>query len=404
MSAANPRRAFSTFELVAWVAALMALNALSIDIMLPALPDIGREFTLSNDNDRQFIVTLYLAVFGVSQLIYGPLADAFGRRVVLLSAFGVYIAGSALCVFATSFELLLAARALQGLGAGATRVISVTVVRDLTEGRRMAQIMSTAMTVFMLAPIVAPSLGQLILFAGPWRLIFGVMLVFAIGVFIWTWVRLPETLRPETTTPFQPRAIARVYFQALRQRLFAGYLIASMFASAALMAYITASEQIYVEVFDIGAAFPLAFAIVAIAISVGTFVNSRVVMRLGMRRLSHTALLYFIIFGALLALAAASGFANFWVFLLLLCITFGTFGLIVGNFNALAMEPMGRTAGSASALYGALTGIGSAGIATLIAHQFDGTILPFTIGLVLAGLACLAAVLWTERGRLFSET
>lgn len=404
MREAAPARALPLWELVAMTAALSALNALSIDIMLPALPDIGAEFALTNANDRQFIVTLYLGVFGASQLIYGPLADAFGRRVVLLTAIGVYILGTALCVFAPSFELLLAARALQGLGAGATRVVSMSVVRDLTDGRRMAQVLSMAMTVFMIAPIVAPSIGQLILFAGPWRWIFGAMLLIALFVFVWMFLRLPETLRPETTTPFRAKAIAHSYGAALRQRQFVGYLIATLFISGGLMGYVTASEQLFVEVYNIGAAFPFAFAAVAIALAAGTFTNSRLVVRLGMRNIAHRALLVFIGMGVVLSAIIAAGLASFWVFIALLCATLGTFGLIAGNFNALAMEPMGRTAGSAAALYGALTGMGSAGIATLIAQQFNGTALPFALGLVCAGLACLLAVWWTERGRLFSAT
>ena len=186
----------STAELVAMVAGLSALNALAIDIMLPALPDIGRDFALANDNDRQLVVVSYVALFGVSQLVYGPLADAFGRRSVLIYALGIFIAGSVLCVIAPSFELFLAARALQGVGAAATRVIATAVVRDLTEGRRMAQVMSMAMTVFMIVPIIAPGLGQLILFAAPWRWIFGALLIYALVILGWTLVRLPETLKP----------------------------------------------------------------------------------------------------------------------------------------------------------------------------------------------------------------
>jgi len=168
------------------------------------------------------------------------------------------------------------------------------------------------------------------------------------------------------------------------------------------MGYITASEQLYVEVYHLGAAFPFAFAAVAIVMTCSTFANSRIVMRLGMRRIAQTALLAMIGFAALLAAAVAAGVASFWVFLALLSLTLGMFGFIGGNFNALAMEPMGRTAGSAAALYGAITGMGSAALATLIAHQFDGTALPFALGVIAAGLMCLLAVLWTERGRLFN--
>jgi len=190
------------------VASLSALNALSIDIMLPALPDIGEAFGLGHANDRQLVVTVYVAVFGVAQLVYGPLADAFGRRSVLLYALGIFVIGSVLCVIAPNFRLFLAARALQGVGAAATRTISAAVVRDLTEGRRMAQVMSLAMTLFMIVPIAAPGLGQLVLFIAPWRWIFAALLTYAVLVLVWMFARLPETLRENHRIEFRPRAVA----------------------------------------------------------------------------------------------------------------------------------------------------------------------------------------------------
>ena len=399
----QPQRAqsLSTAELVAMVAALSALNALAIDIMLPALPDIGRAFELTNANDRQLVVVCYVALFGVSQLVYGPLADAYGRRSVLIYALGLYIAGSVLCVLAPNFELFLAARALQGMGAAATRVIATAVVRDLTEGRRMAQVMSMAMTLFMIVPIIAPGIGQLILLAAPWRWIFGTLLIYALAILAWALLRLPETLKPAHRRPFRPRAIATGYLDVLRQRQTVGYMIATAFVTACLFGYITSSEQLFVDVYGLGPAFPLAFAAVAIAISGGTYLNSRLVVRHGMRRLSHTMIILFTLCAGLLAAFAAAGAATFWLFIGLVALTFAMFGLIASNFNALAMEPVAHVAGSASALYGAVTASGGALLGGLIARAFDGTPTPFAVGLVLSGLAAVAAVAVTERGRLF---
>ena len=388
-------------ELVAMVAALSALNALAIDIMLPALPGIGRDFGLANDNDRQLVVVAYVALFGVAQLVYGPLADAFGRRSVLIYALGIYIAGSVLCVIAPNFELFLAARALQGLGAAATRVIATAVVRDLTEGRRMAQVMSMAMTVFMIVPIIAPGIGQLILFVAPWRWIFGALLIYALIVLAWTFIRLPETLKLEHRIQFRPRAIAASYLAVLRERQTVGYMIASMFLTAGLFGYITSSEQLFVDVYDLGAAFPLVFGSIAIVISLGTYLNSRLVVGLGMRRLSHTMAIAFTLCAALLAALAMLGAAPLVVFAPLLALTFSVFGLISSNFNALAMEPVGRVAGSASALFGAVTASGGALLGGLIARAFDGSPAPFAIGIALSGAAIVVTVALTERGRLF---
>ena len=401
-AATTPARSLSVPELVAMVAALSALNALSIDIMLPALPLMGADFGLTTDNDRQLIVISYVALFGVSQLVYGPLADAFGRRSVLIYALGVYVAGSVLCVLAPSFELFLAARLLQGAGAAATRVIAVAVVRDLTEGRRMAQIMSMAMTAFMVVPIIAPGIGQLILFVAPWRWIFGVLLIYSLLVLAWTLIRLPETLRPENRTPFNPKAIIAAYAAVLRERQTVGYMIATSFITGCLFGYITSSEQLFVDVYGLGPAFPLAFGSIAIAISCGTFLNSRLVIRHGMRRLSHAMIIGLTVTATILAALAQLGLATFWVFTGLLALAFAMFGLIASNFNAIAMEPVGRVAGSASAIYGAVTATGGSIVGALIGRAFDGTVIPFAIGLAAAGALTLAAVLWTERGRLFA--
>ena len=385
------------------VAALSALNALSIDVMLPALPAIGRDFSLTADNDRQLVIVAYVALFGVSQLVYGPLADAFGRRGVLNWALGIFIVGSVLCVVAPSFELFLLARALQGVGAAATRVIATAVVRDLTQGRRMAQVMSMAMTVFMIVPIVAPGVGQLILLIAPWRWIFGALLIYAAVILLWTLFRLPETLSPENKRPFRPREIAAGYLAVLRERQTIGYMLATTFMTSCLFSYITSSQQIFVDVFDLGAAFPVAFASIAVAISFGTFLNSRIVMLHGMRSISHVMTLAFTALGATIALVAALGLADFWVFFALLALTFSFFGLVTSNYNALAMEPVGHIAGSGSALFGAVSATGGAVLGGLIARAFDGTVLPFALGLALAGGAALITILWTERGRFASR-
>lgn len=399
--AAPPARTLSTPELVAMVAALSALNALAIDIMLPALPLIGAAFQVTSDNDRQLVVVCYIALFGVSQLVYGPLADAYGRRKVLLVALGIYLVGSVLCVIAPTFGLFLAARAMQGVGAAASRVIATAVVRDMTEGRRMAQVMSMAMTVFMIVPIVAPGIGQLILFVAPWRWIFGALLLYALIVLAWALLRLPETLKPEYRVPFNPSAIVKTYASILRERQTVGYMIASTFITAGLFGYITSSEQLFVDVYHLGPAFPIAFGSVAIAISIGNFLNSRLVIRQGMRRLSHSMTILFTLLGALIAALAFTGALSFWLFTALLSVTFGAFGMIASNYSALAMEPVGRVAGSGSALFGAVTASGGALLGAVIGRAFDGTAAPFAAGLATIGVLALVSVWITERGKLF---
>lgn len=398
------RAALSTFELVAMVATLSALNALGIDIMLPALPEIGRDFAIGHENDRQLVVVIYLASFGLAQLVYGPLTDAFGRRGVLLAALGIFVAGSLLCVVAPTFEIFLAARALQGVGSAATRVIAVAVVRDLMDGRRMAQIMSMAMTIFMVVPIVAPTLGQLILLAAPWRWIFGALLLYTLAIAAWAFFRLPETLAPENRRPFALGAIISGYWSVISNRQVLGYTLASIFLTGALFGYVASSEQLFVEVYDLGPWFAAAFAAVAIAISIGTFLNARLVMRYGMRRLSYVMTIAFAGIAISHVAFIALGWTSLPVFMLMLALTFCTFGLISSNFGALAMDPVGHIAGSASALFGAATATGGALIGGIIGRAYDGTTGPFAISVVIAALVTIATLLWLERGQILPRS
>lgn len=385
------------------VAALSALNAFAIDIMLPAFPYISAAFALTNANDSQLVIVAYVAAFGVAQLVYGPLADAFGRRSVLIWALLIFAAGSLICTLAPSFELLLAARVLQGLGAAATRVISTAVVRDLTSGRAMARVMSLAMSLFMIVPILAPGIGQLILLVSPWRTIFGVLLCYILIILAWAYVRLPETLPREARTSFKLPAIMGAYATVLRNRVTIGYTVASTLMAGALFGYIATSQQIFVDVYRLGAMFPFAFASVAVMITCGTLVNSRLVMRLGMRRISHAMTCWFTAIACIHYAIAAASTPPFWQFLSLLALSIGAFGMIAGNFNALAMEPMGANAGAAAAVYGASTSAGGGLIGGLVAYQFDGTPAPFLAGVALLGALTLIAILVIERGRLFGD-
>ncbi len=396
-------RTLATWELVGLVASLSALNALGVDVMLPALPEIGRDFALAEDNSRQLVVVVYIIAFGIGQFFYGPLSDAIGRRGVLVGALGLYIGGSALCVAAPSFEWFLAARVLQGFGAAATRVVSFAVVRDLTSGRRMAQIVSAAMSVFMLVPILAPGIGQLILFVAPWRWLFGVLLIYALVVLAWAMLRLPETLPPEKRSPFRLRAIAASYAVVLRDRQCVGYTLAATLVTGGMFGYVASCEQIFVETYDLGAAFPLAFAAIAICMSASSYFNARWVMRYGMRRLSQAATIWLVGMASVHALWMATAGVALPLFLVLLALTFAVFGMLTGNFNALSLERMGARAGTAQALFGAVTAFGGGVIGAAIARQYDGTALPFLIGLSLLGAATLLVLTWIERGRLFQE-
>lgn len=378
----------------------MGLNALSIDIMLPALSEIGEALNRPG-NDAQLIVTVYVFGFGLAQLVYGPLADALGRRVVLLSALAAFVAATVACVFAKDFTGLLVARGLQGVAAAATRVVAVAAVRDLVSGRRMAEIMSFAMMVFMAAPIFAPALGQLILFAADWRWIFGALVLGGAVLAVWMHVRLPETLRPENRIPLAPRSAALNYWLAAKNRVSLGYILASALIFGALFAFIATSEQVIAGLYGLENWFALAFAGVAIGLAAANVVNARIVGRLGMRRVSHGALAAFIVISGLHTLISLGGAPPFWLFYILLGSGMVMFAMMGANFSALMMEPAGARAGTAAALYGAVTSVSGAVLGSLIGRAYDGSVTPILAGMTLLGVLALIVVWITERGRLF---
>jgi len=390
-------------EFVCMIAMMMALNAMAIDAMLPALPDIGESLGVIDDNSRQWVVTAYLLGFGSAQIIYGPIADRFGRKPVLLIGVGIYVIFSLLAVFASTFETLILARIGQGLGSAATRVLAVSIVRDRYQGRTMARVMSLSFLVFLGAPIIAPSIGQLILLFGQWREIFGVLAFAGIVLMVWTTLRLPETLRPENRMPIRPARIAEAFRQVLTSRIGMGYTLAMTAITGALFGFINSSQQIFYDVFDAPHLFTSVFAFIAAGVAVAALLNARFVERLGSRLIGHSALLGFIGFGILHSVVVLSGHETLWTFALLQAGTMFCFGLLAGNFGAMAMQPMGHIAGTASSVQGCIsTLIGSlAGFA--IGQQFNGTAAPMVLGITAMGLIALAAVLFAERGRLFQS-
>ena len=388
-------------EFVALIAMMMALNALAIDAMLPALPAIGDALGVVRENSRQWIITAYLLGFGVAQLIYGPLADRYGRKPVLMAGLSLYVLFSVLAAFATSFELLIAARVGTGLGAAALRVLAVSIVRDRYSGRTMARVMSLSFLVFLGVPIVAPTLGQLVLTVAPWPWIFGVLALAGGAFMIWAAIRLPETLHPENRMPIRVGRIAAAFREAVTHRQAIGYTLAMTCITGALFGFINSSQQIFFDVFEAPGLFTTVFALVAGGIAVASLLNARLVEKLGSRLISHTALIGFIVMAAIHSAVALSGHETVWTFAVLQGLTMFCFGLIVGNFGSMAMEPMGHIAGTASSAQGFISTTVGSSLGFLIGQQFDGSVAPMALGMAGMGLGALLFVLIAERGRLF---
>ncbi|WP_460450221.1 multidrug effflux MFS transporter [Alsobacter sp. SYSU BS001988] len=395
----HPGMGFRQF--VALTAAMMATNALAVDAMLPALPAMGDTLGIQNPNDRQWIVTIYLLGFGAAQLIYGTLADRYGRKPVLMAGFVIYVLGSVLAVFTSSFEIILLARVIQGIGAAATRVLAVSIVRDCYSGRTMARVMSLAFIVFLGVPIIAPSLGQAIMWFTPWQGIFGLLAAFGMAVALWSAIRLPETLHPEDRKPISFAAVTASFRIILGNRIAMGYILAMTFVLGGLFGFINSAQQVFAEAFHAAHLFTTVFALVAVFIALASLLNSRIVGAVGTRRVSHVALLAYIAFTSLHAAVALAGHESLWTFAALQSCTMFAFGLIGPNFGAMAMEPLGHVAGTASSVQGFITTIGGALIGFFIGQRFNGTVAPLTLGFSGCGVLALVCVLYAEKGRLF---
>jgi MFS transporter, DHA1 family, multidrug resistance protein len=389
------------WEFIALAAALMALNALAIDIMLPGLQQIGASLGVADENARQYVISAYFGGLAFALLGYGPASDRFGRRGPLLFGLSIYVIAAFAAAFAPNFETLLALRFIQGVGAASTRVIAVSMVRDRFGGRAMAEIMSLIFMVFMIIPVVAPSIGQLVMLFAEWHMIFVCMGAIALVIVIWAAVRLPETLHPEDRRPFTVASIWQAFGIVLSNRISLWYTLASTTIFGALFGFINSAQQVYVGIYGLGVWFPVLFAAIAGMMAVSSFLNSRLVGRFGMRRLSHGAVIGFLTVSTIWFIWSLYGQVPLVGFVLLFAAAMFQFGWIGSNFNALAMEPLGHIAGSASSVQGFLQTLGGGVVGAAIGQSFDGTTTPLAAGFCGVAAVGLIMVLIAEKGKLF---
>lgn len=387
-------------ELVTLMALLMSLQAFGIDSMLPALDDIAGELG-ANGNDQQYVIGAYFLGSGIGAFFPGAFADRFGRRPVLFFGLIAYALLSLACVFVTNFEVMLGIRLMQGIACSGLSIVPTAIIRDRVGGDEMARVMSLVIMVFLAVPILAPGIGQLILMFAEWRAIFGLMVALALVVTIWVWLRLPESLTEENTQDLDIGTILRNMGKSLSNRVSLGYVVGSSLVFGSLFGFLMSSEQLIRVTFSMGDYFALIFGGAVFGMVISSFTNSRIVERFGARRVSHTALLGFLVVSALQVLSASQESQPLWQFVALLALNMTALGFVGANFSSIAMQPFEQIAGAASSAHASLRMITGAVLGSLIGQAFDGTALP--LGLAMTASACLALVLvlYSERGKLF---
>ncbi|MBT2186523.1 multidrug effflux MFS transporter [Sphingobium nicotianae] len=390
-------------EFVALMASIMALNALAIDAMLPAFPAIRAALHVTNPNNMQYMISTYMMANAVGSLVAGPLSDRFGRRPMLLLSIAFSAIGGLASGISPTYEILLTMRAVHGFFAAGLGVLAVSVIRDRFAGDQMARLMSLIIIVFMLVPVLAPSIGQLVLEVASWRKIFHVLAVAAAMVFTWAWFRLPETLHAEYRQPIAIPTIARNWLSCLTDRQGVGYMLGASLMMGGMFGFLNSSQQIFYDVFHAADVFPIAFACVAGSMGLANFSNSRIVERFGARRVSHTALLGFITLSLLQLLASRLHPEPLVLFVALVAINMGMVGFTGSNFGSIAMEPFGRIAGSAASFQSFARMALATAIGAMTGQRFDGTTGPLAQGFFVTGLIALGFILWAEKGKLFTR-
>jgi DHA1 family bicyclomycin/chloramphenicol resistance-like MFS transporter len=380
----------------------MALGALGIDLMLPAFDAMRADLGLAADSNAiAATITTYFIGLALGTLIYGPLADRFGRRPALFTGFAIYAVGALASALAPSLEVLLFTRFVWGIGAASSRVVAFAIIRDAYEGEEMSRAMSLVMAVFILVPIVAPTIGAGIVALTSWRWVFGACVLAVAGMAAWA-TRMPETLHEEYRMDSSFSRLAEAARQVVSNRITVSYALAMTALYAILISYLGSAEIMFSRTFDQARNFPYIFGGLASVMGVAMVVNARIVRGIGTRRIAHGVLAFYMVGAVGLAVLAAvtGGRPPLAVFLVGLAVMFGSHALLVPNLNSIAMQPMAEVAGTASSITGALqTGLGAL-LAAVVDRAFDGTVTPLCLAFAGYGAVALLLILWAERGRL----
>jgi DHA1 family bicyclomycin/chloramphenicol resistance-like MFS transporter len=391
-------KALALKEFVFIIALLMSLVALAIDAVLPAMPLMAKDLGVVVENKVQYIIGVLFAGFTIGQLFYGPFSDSYGRKTAVYVGMIIFFVGSLISLFATDFNMMLIGRLLQGIGASSCRITTLAMVRDLYSGRDMARVMSFVVCVFIFVPVVAPALGQGIMYLFNWRAIYAFFILMAIIGTTWMYIRLPETVNDKNKREFSLRTIWGGTCEVIKNKETFGYTICAGFIFGGLVGYLSSAQQIFLSYFKVGDLFPLYFAVSAISVGMASFVNGRIVKKYGMRLISLYALCG-IMFAATIFLSIFfnSEHVPIWAFLTFAPLNFFCLGLLFGNLNALAMEPMGHIAGLASSIIGSLSSAISVAVGTFIGQSYNGTLNPLIFGFLITAVLTFLTMIYIDK-------
>nr|WP_321228054.1 multidrug effflux MFS transporter [uncultured Psychroserpens sp.] len=387
-------------EFIALMASLMSLVALSIDALLPALPQIGDALGVVNEKDNQLLITMIFLGLGFGQLIFGPLSDSFGRKPMVYFGFAVFVIASIICVTADSLEVMIFGRILQGIGLSSPRTIAIAMTRDTYSGDFMAKILSIIVMFFILVPIVAPTFGQLLLDFFNWKAIFNVNLIIGLLIVLWFWKRQPETLEPKKRIKFSPSIFITGTVEFLRHKEAVALTFVSGFITGSFMVYLSTSQQIFQNQYQLGELFPYIFASTAFSVGFATFTNSRLVIRFGSFNIAYYATIAYVFISILYVLLFFTGDnPSIHVLVTFFLLQFFAVGFLFGNLRSLAMEPIGHIAGIGAAINGFVSTVMAVPIANYIGGFVKTSVLPLFIGFSICGVLSLLVFIWLKRRR-----
>ena len=383
----------SEFEFIVIMAALMSLVSLAIDALLPAMTNIGDTIGIINATNNQLLITMIFLGLGFGQLISGPLSDSYGRKPIIYIGFIVFAFASLICVFSTSLEMMIVGRIIQGIGLSAPRTISIAMIRDRFSGNYMAKVMSFVVAIFILVPVVAPALGKIMLDLYGWQSIFYSQLLFGLAVMLWLWKRQPETLKKENKRDFKLSLLIAGLKEFIKHKNAVIFTFFSGCITGSFMVYLSASQLIFEQQYNLKDEFPFIFAGIALFIGIATFLNGTFVVRLGMFKLvSIFTIIFTLIPFVYIFLYSGETNPSIYVLVTFFGLQFFAIAFLFGNTRALAMEPIGHIAGIGAAINGFVSTIMAVPIATLIGSFINTTALPLFIGFFVCGVIALLLI------------